>query len=40
MRTMSMTSFGCLYCLVWTDFTTCYNISIVNFEQINAVAVC
>ena len=39
-RTMSMTSFRCLYCSFLADFTHYCNVSIVNFEKINAVAVC
>ena len=34
-RTMSMTSFWCLYCQLWTDFTHCSDIFIFNFEQVN-----
>ena len=25
----------CLYCLLWTYFTTCCSVSIVNIEQVN-----
>ena len=25
-----------LYCQRWTDFTHCYNVYIVDFEQVNA----
>ena len=28
--------FWCLYCLLWTYFTPCSSVSIVNFEQVNA----
>ena len=28
-----MTSFECLYCLLWTDFTHCSGASIVDFSQ-------
>ena len=35
-RTTSSTSFWCLYCYLWTYFTTCSSVSIVNFEQVNA----
>ena len=31
-----LVSFWCLYCWLWTDFTPCYSVSIVNFEQVNA----
>ena len=33
---VSMTSFWCLYCKLWTYFTPCSSVSIVNFEQVNA----
>ena len=29
-------SFWCLYCQLWTYFTPCSTVSIVNFEQVNA----
>ena len=32
----SLTSFRGLYCLLSTDFTNCFGISFVNFEQVNA----
>ena len=35
-RTTSVTSFWCLYSEPWTDFIHCYEVSIVDFEQINA----
>ena len=31
----TMASFWCLYCKLWTYFTPCYSVSIVNFEQVN-----
>ena len=31
-----MTSYWSLYCQVWTDFTYCSGISIVDFEQVNS----
>ena len=34
-RTMSMTSFWCFYCYLWTYFTPFSSASIVNFEQVN-----
>ena len=34
-RTMSMTSFWFLYCLLWIYFTHCSSVSIVDFEQVN-----
>ena len=35
-RTTSLTSFCCLYCKPWTDFTSnCSGVFIVNFKQIN-----
>ena len=30
------TSFWCLYCSLWTYFTLCSSVSIVNFEQVSA----
>ena len=30
-------SLWCLYCLLWTYFTPCSDVCIVNFEQVNAV---
>ena len=33
---MSMTSFWCLYCQLWTDFTHCSGVSVVDFKQENA----
>ena len=33
--TMPLASFWCLYCWLWTNFTLCSRVSIVNFEQIN-----
>ena len=35
-RTTSLASFWCLCCLLWTYFTPCSSVSIVNFEQVNA----
>ena len=35
-RTTAVTSFWCCYCQLWTDFTHCSGVSIVDFEQINA----
>ena len=32
----SVASLWCLYCYLWTYFTTCSSVSIVNFEQVNA----
>ena len=31
-----MESFWCLYCWLWTYFTPCSVVSLVNFEQVNA----
>ena len=31
-----VTSFWCLYYQLWTYFTPCSSVSIVNFEQVNA----
>ena len=31
-----LVSFWCLYCLLWTSFIPCSEVSIVNFEQVNA----
>ena len=33
-RTMSMRSFWCLYCYLWTYFTLYSSVSIVNFHQV------
>ena len=30
------TSLTCIYCQLWTDFTQCFGVSIVDFEQVNA----
>ena len=30
-----LTSFRCLYCYFWTDFTHCSVVSIVDFKQVN-----
>ena len=30
------TSLTCIYCSLWTDFTQCFGVSIVDFEQVNA----
>ena len=35
-RTTSMTSFWCLYCYLWTYFTSCSSVSIFNFEHVIA----
>ena len=35
-RTTHLTSFWCFICWLWTDFTPCSNVSIVDFEQVNA----
>ena len=35
-RPMPMTSFWCLYCELWTYFTTSSSVFIVKFEQVNA----
>ena len=35
-RTTSLTSFWCFYSKIWTDFTHCSCVYIVDFEQINA----
>ena len=32
----SMASFWCLNCYLWTDFTHCSGVSIVDLEQVNA----
>ena len=32
-----MTSFYFLYCKLWTYLTPCFNVSIVNFEQVFAM---
>ena len=34
--TTSMTSFWCLYCKLWTNFTLRSHVSMVDFEQLNA----
>ena len=31
-----LTSFSRLYCELWTDFTQCFDVSVVDFEQVNA----
>ena len=36
----SMTSFQCLYCWLWTKFTHCFDVSIVDLEQINVLSHC
>ena len=33
-RTESMTSFWCLYCWLWTYFSSCSSVSIVVFEHV------
>ena len=35
-----LTSFWCLCCLLWIDFTHCSGVSIVNFEQVNPRCAC
>ena len=35
-RTTPFASFWFLYCSLWTYFTPCSSISIVNFQQVNA----
>ena len=35
-RTTPMALFWCLYCYLWTYFTPCSSVSIVNFEHVNA----
>ena len=35
-RKTPLAPFWCLYCELWTDFTRCSSVSIVNFEQVNA----
>ena len=35
-RTTSITSFWCLYCKLWTYFTPCSCVSIVNFAHVIA----
>ena len=37
---MSMRSFQCFFCLLWTDYTTCSRVFIVDFEQVNTHWVC
>ena len=32
----TLASFWCLYCELWTYFTPCFSVSIVNFEHGNA----
>ena len=39
-RTMSLMSFWCLYCKLWTYFIHCSGVSIVDFEQVNTRWVC
>ena len=34
-RTMSITSFWCFYCKLWTYFVPFSNVSIVDFEEVN-----
>ena len=36
-KTTPLALFWCLYSYFWTYFTPCSSVSIVNFEQINAV---
>ena len=35
-RTKPIASFRCLYCLLWSYFTPCSTVSIVNFEHVIA----
>ena len=35
-RTTPLAAFWCLSCQIWTYFTPCSSVSIVNFEQANA----
>ena len=35
-RMTSLTSYWCLYCYLWTNFTQCSGVSTVDFEQVNA----
>ena len=35
-RTTSVTSFWCRYCWLWTNFTHCSDVFIVDFELVNA----
>ena len=35
-RTTPLASFWCICCLLWTYFTPCSSVSIVNFECVNA----
>ena len=35
-RATSMTSSWFLYCQLWTDFTLCFGVSIVDFGQVNS----
>ena len=34
-KMMSMTSFWCFCCWIWTDFTHCSDVSIDDFEHVN-----
>ena len=34
-RTISMTSFWCLYCWLWTYFTSFSSVSIIDLERVN-----
>ena len=34
-KTTSMTSFSCLYCWLWTYFTSCSSVSAVDLEQVS-----
>ena len=38
-RTMSVTSFWCLFCQLWTDFTHCSGVSINSWNCINSFKV-
>ena len=35
-KVMTSTSFCCLYCELWIDFTHCSGISIFDYKQVNA----
>ena len=35
-KTSSLTSFWCLYCYLWIDFTLCFVIFVIDFQQLNA----
>ena len=33
-RTSSISTFWCLYCQLWTYFTPCSDVSVLNFEYV------